>query len=248
MIQHIVNKAYEDFTTYKATAPLDVCTECCMKPEEATRLAGMPVREIPAELLMAYNDGAKPEKTDVEEMKHFLPRYLELISVYDFPTHSAELTLGRLHPFDRSEWTDEEYKLLNKFAIAFFMQCLSVYPLPSFNDRIDTMLIMYYRGGLSIDPLLDAWGKSDNPEAVLHFSDLYYEGFDPHNRNRMFSGFADETLAAKLNRWMESDSVRQAFSEKIEKFILSERQDDEDKLNRLNILYDIIRPANKQTI
>src|SRR5262245_29372956 len=109
MLEEIIEQSYRLFATYKVTRPLDVCTDdCCMSPADEARLATLPVKSIPKELLEEYNDEAKPEKTRIDEVKHFLPRYLDLIGQFQFPTHSTELSFSRLVPFEKSEWTSDE--------------------------------------------------------------------------------------------------------------------------------------------
>src|SRR5688572_27830894 len=141
-MKEIIEKSYQIFSKYKVVRPLDVCTqECCMKIEDERLLASLPVGEIPKQLLRVYNDSASTAKTPIEELKHFLPRYIELISNFDFPTHSAEIAFRRLEPFDKSEWTNEEIKFLSLFSIEYFKHCLKTYPLPD-NEKIDSIIIM----------------------------------------------------------------------------------------------------------
>ena len=241
MLQEIIDKSYRVFESYRPTRPLDVCTECCMTVEEEGKLASLSVREIPKDLLAEYNDSAKPEKTRIEEVKHFLPRYLDLIGQFQFPTHSTELSFSRLIPFDKNEWTEQEQQLLRQFSIDFFKHCLSIYPIPSFNDRIDTIVIMFWRAGFDISYLLTIWENEKTKESVLHFRDLHFHGFDQYNQTRLFSSFGDKELADKLRNWLDKDEVKQHFSDAIEKLIIEESGLEENDLNELNLLYDITR-------
>ena len=88
-----------------------------------------------------YNDGAHSEKTPLAELKHFLPRYLELVSQFDFPSHSAEIALKRLKSLNQTAWSEGELNLLTAFASDYFRYCLSMYPLEG-GERIDSILIM----------------------------------------------------------------------------------------------------------
>lgn len=247
-MKETVEKAYELFSKYRADRPLDVCTECCMKIEDEGRLASLPVREIPVELLSEYNDSAKPEKTRIEEVKHFLPRYLDLISEYKFPTHSTEISFSRLLPFDKSEWTENELGLLEKFATEFFNQTLQTYPIPSFNDRIDTILIMFWRADFDIVRLLRLWERTDTLQSVLHFNDLYFQGFNEHNRNELFSSFGDKELSNILTNWLENEKTKEIFETRIERIILGDFDIDERTLNELNLLYEIVRTKKKNAL
>ena len=247
-MKETVEKAYELFSKYRADRPLDVCTECCMKIEDEGLLASLPVRQIPVDLLSEYNDSAKPEKTRIEEVKHFLPRYLDLISEFKFPTHSTELSFSRLLPFDKNEWTENELGLLEKFATDFFNQTLQTYPIPSFNDRIDTILIMFWRADFDIVRLFRLWERTDTLQSVLHFNDLYFHGFNEHNRSELFSSFGDKELCEILTSWIENEKTKEIFQERIEKVILGDYNIDERTLNELNLLYEIVRTEKKNAL
>ncbi len=247
-MKETVDLAYETFSKYRVDRPLDVCTDCCMKIEDEGLLVSLPVREIPVDLLSEYNDSAKPEKTRIEEVKHFLPRYLELISEYKFPSHSAELSFSRLVPFDKTEWTATELNLLENFVTDFFTQTLKTYPIPSFDDSIGTILIMFWRADFDIAELLRVWEKTDTLQSVLHFNDLYFKGFNKHNRSELFSSFGDKELSNILTNWVETEKTKEIFEERIEKVILSDFDMDERTLNELNLLYEIVRTGKKNTL
>lgn len=246
MLEETIERAYRIFKHYPVTRPLDVCTVCCMEPADEERLATMPVREIPQALLREYNDSAKPAKTRIEEVKHFLPRYFELIAAFQFPSHSMELSFSRLVPFDATEWQPDELELLRDFSIGFFKQCLSVYPI-AFMERIDAILIMFWNAGFDVDLLLAIWEKDDSVNAVLHFKDLYFNGFVQHNRTKMASSFGDEALADKLISWLGGVSVQALFASRIEQILLGESQLETDVLNGLELLYDILRSGSSSS-
>lgn len=211
-----------------------------MSLENEALLARLPVREIPHELLMEYNDGAATEKTPDDEIKHFLPRYFELISNFDFPSHSVEIALKRLSPFDREAWSDEELELLNAFSLAFFEKCLSTYPLPT-RDELDSIFILFWRGSLPIDPLLTLWEQHDSPSGILHLKDFYWDGFLQSKSGKMSNAFADLELSMHLRNWLSRDDVRQRFMKQIETMYM--RVDhglEEIQLIELDVLYGML--------
>ena len=245
MINEVINRAYQEFSKYPAVLPLDVCTDCCMTKEETTKLVSISVDSIPQELLSNYNDSAKPEKTRIEEVKHFLPRYLQLISEFNFPTHSSELSFSRLVPFDKNEWTKNEYEILLNFQSEYFRHCLNTYPIPSFGDKIDSIIVMFWRSGIGIEKLLSIWEETENIESSLHFKDLYFEGFEQYNRNKLSNSFGDKELCEKLTIWIRDNKVNTLFQNRIEKIILNNTELEEQTIYEFNLLYEIIRNENK---
>jgi hypothetical protein len=241
MLTEIIDKSYRLFAKYHPTGQLDICTDCCMTPEAAGKLGSLPVRQIPKDLLAEYNDGAKPERTRIEEVKHFLPRYFDLVGQFEFPTHSAELSFSRLVPFDKTEWTKDELDLLNQFPKEYFKHCLSIYPIPSFNDRVDTILIMLWKAGFKVKDLLTIWENEKTKESALHFRDLHFHGFDQYNQTKLSSAFGDKELADILRTWLDTETVKQNFANIIEQLIIEKNDLRDTDINELNLLYDIIR-------
>jgi hypothetical protein len=245
MLAAIIERSYVLFSKYNAIRPLDICTDCCMTPEAENTLASLPVRQIPRDLLAEYNDGAKPEKTRIEEVKHFLPRYFDLVAQFQFPTHSVELSFSRLTPFNKSEWTEQELDLLKQFSKEFFKHCLYIYPLPSFHDSIDAILIMFWRAAFNVDDLLAIWEVVETKESVLHFRDLYFHGFNQCKPTKLFSGFGDKQLADIIRCWVDSDRVKHRFAQAIEKLIIESSDVEGADINEINLLYDVLTTKSR---
>ncbi|MES2732348.1 MAG: hypothetical protein V4714_11380 [Bacteroidota bacterium] len=245
MLKETVEKLYEQFSTYKAVRPLDICTYCCMSIENEELLASLLVREIPKDLLAEYNDGASTAKTPIDELKHFLPRYLELISQFEFPTHSAEIALRRLTPYDETEWSEQELKLLRQFSLDYFEYCLAVYPLPEY-IQIDSVIIMLWHSQFEIKDLLLLWETDKSKESILHYKDLMFYGFKQHNPSKLNNPFGGKPIYDFLRQWLDKEEVIKHFSGAIEEIILQEESLEEPDLDELNLLYEIL--ASKKNI
>lgn len=241
MLQETIDRSYKIFAKYKPARPLDVCTNCCMTLEEESMLATLLLKDITPDQLAKYNDSAKPAKTSIDEVKYFLPRYFDLIGQFRFPSHSAELSFSRLIPFDKSEWTVQELELLKQFSTDFFNYCLTVYPIPAFNERIDSILIMLWSGGFDISNLLNHWQNDTGKESILHFRDLYRHGFNQNNPTKLSNSFGDKELADLLRHWIQQVDVKNVFAEAIEKLILEEVQLEETDGYELNLLYEQLK-------
>lgn len=237
MLEKIIKRSYELFSNYEVNSPLDICTHCCMPKENERLLAALPIKDIPIELLTEYNDGAATEKTPINEVKHFLPRYLALIGKFEFPSHSAELSLKRLNPFNKKEWNDEELILLKKFAAAFFKKCLSVYPLPN-RDSIDSIIIMFGKAEFELTELLAVWETETTLESVLHFRDLYLFGFN--NKNKLSNAFGENKISLIVRNWIDDKIVKQKISATIEKLIMEDNKIPEKDSNSVELLYEMM--------
>ncbi len=240
-LQDIVSKSYQVFKKYKATIPLDACTECCLTKNQESELVSLSVQNIPFELLYDYNTAAKTKKPSIHEFKHFLPRFLELTAELKFLHHSDELVLSRFHYYDKSEWTNEEQEIMQGFGQAYFSQCLTIYPLPEL-ERIDSILIMLSETKINIEPLLAGWTGFQSKESVLHFKDLVLRGFKSNKQNELASNFGGKDLSKIITDWLNKETTRLSFADMIEKIIIEPPTDIEQAtLEELSWTYDKVK-------
>lgn len=224
----IVEKAYSIFSNYTVSKPIDACTICCVTEEEENYLIHTPLKEITRDALAHYQDSAQPKTLNLEETKYFLPRFLELVAEFDYPSHSAELSLTRVGHFSKENWTKEEWKLLNEFMITFFGYYLEIYP-PVGSEHIDSILIMFDKANLDVSVLLEKWLNSISTPNTFHFTELI-------SYNEFYNSFSSSEFTKKMTIWMNSKSVLQEFSNSIESIIIA--YDDElKKIIKHNSIY-----------
>lgn len=233
----IINQAYNVFNYPKPTSITNVCTECCMPKDRARLLLTTTLNEIPLELLQEYNDGAQAMCFDRIEYSYFLPRYLELISQFQFTSAiDVSLSLKNLK-FDCKEfWTDEkEVKSIHDFSIAFFEKCLKTKAF-SDNTQLIEILNMFYVSGFDVNFLLAIWLADLNNYAVVHLEQLISDNFN--YRGKMHTnGFVNSELNSILEDWIKSN--KQIVLTAIEKHIISSVLQ-EEQLQKLSYLYDMI--------
>lgn len=239
-LKAIIEKSYDVFSPYKVSKPLDVCTVCCMTEDEENRLISLGVRFIPFDLLYSYNTAAKTAKPNIDEFKHFLPRFLELTAEFQYLSHSVELTFGRFDYYGESEWTPPEKELLSEFAVEFFRYCLSVYPLPDF-EKIDSILVMLSKAYIDIDKILSLWMEKPARTSLLHFNDLIQSGNKQHRPFHLNNPFDHLNLSDKIARWLNATNFDQSFTDVIEEMIMNPENLEESTLRDLSWTYDIIK-------
>lgn len=177
-----IERCYQAFGNYPVPSkPLDVCTECCMAPEMEAQMRKLPLREIPAGHFHVYNSSAKADVQCADEVGYFLPRMLELIARGDVLHHSTELYLGRLGRCPRGEFSPLQWQAVQAAAEAVFAESLSRYPWqPYIHEPLFTLfdvLLMWHKGGLDIQPMLDFWQRSDTPSATLQYAESAWFGY-----------------------------------------------------------------------
>lgn len=230
-LQKIVTRAYDLFAGYKVTKPLDVCSPHCVTDEEVGQLVNLNVHHLSQKLLSTWNHAAKTHHPELSEFKHFLPRFLDLIAQFEWPSHSVELTLKSFGYYTNSDWTKQERQLINEFGGAFFKHCLRTYDLPDVIS-LDEVIIMLSSAGVDTEPLLLEWEKSPHEESVRHFADFAIWGADLKNE------FMEQELRNKMSNWLQKEGVISNFSKRVEDLILNQQSLDGDDRSHLSWAYE----------
>lgn len=241
-LEALVEEAYQAFGKYRVKRLLDVCTVCCIDREEENRLVTLSVAGISHEDLNTYATAAFAALPSVpEEFKHFLPRYLELLKDFAIPGAITETTLVRLKQYRQlAEWPEQEVRLLHDFAEALFAKALLSYPIQSDGLLlwIDELLILFEKGGIEINPLLEQWSAHTGHTSLLHLQDLLLNSLNPQKGYCLNNTFASDEFSRVMQEWLISH--RQIFADRIEHYIADDNNQDEGELNRMSWAYEIL--------
>lgn len=204
-MQEVIEKAYQIFKHYKLKEELDVCTHCCVTITELNQLTNTPLKELSFNLIDTHNSAATSSKPPVEEFKYFLPRYLELIANYKFPSHSTELSLKRFESYEKEEFNSQEWQIIEEFCIKFFKQILSNYPIPE-NDYIDSILIMIFTAKIDITKVLKIWEIDESENGNKHFTDFVNYGLSKR-KNKLNNVFSSKKLDLIIEEWLSNNEL-----------------------------------------
>jgi len=202
-LKEIVEKSYEVFGKYKLGNTLEVCLHC-VTAEEVEPLLKTPLREISKEMIYEYYSSAQSYgEQELYEMKYFLPRVLELLTKFEFPYHSVEISLSRFN-LEKNNFEIEEKDILNQFAKSYFALCLEIYPLPDF-ENIDSIIIMFGLAGFQLRPILEVWTEKFEKNRLLNLNDFFLNQVDymPYKPFRLKNAFSTKEINAEIFSWFE---------------------------------------------
>ena len=238
---NLVERSYQVFAKYAIDSIKNACTTCCLLEDEVDQLVKGNVNEISWDLLRLYNDAAQEPELDINEFKHFLPRYLEFISDFSFPSHSVELSLRNMASYEVSQWEPEEWELINLFVEDFFKRCLQLRPIPKDSGDLVSILIMIDNAGISMSKFLNIWLEDDSLIGSIYFNDLIAYDFEWLSRTTVQNLFASEAQSATIYNWATSSEVRKKFAQEIEGFVLNDDlKIEENIITEFNWLYEFI--------
>jgi hypothetical protein len=178
-----VENAYRVFARYDLRGGVAVCRcNVCVSPQMERRLNTIPLRELPASVLAEYTHSAHGFDGKVEsDLRHYLPRYFELIAADDPPTTIDEqICLQRLQETGYSRnWGPQEAGAVDSFFLALLRARLGAelavdaMGFTGFRaDKAEAALCMAAYAGADLSPLLAAWREDKRRTATLHLANV----------------------------------------------------------------------------
>ncbi len=239
-IKNIVEKAYHIFSNYRPQEYLDACTVCCMSKTDEAALKSIAIRQVSRDLILEYQDAAKPETLNPDELKYFTPKFLELVAKNQFPSYEPILSFTRFGMLKLEDWNEEERALLDEFSELYFKEQLS-YKNEDF--PILDVLLMFYKGGFKIPNILGVWEKESSIMSTLLFADLLdIIHFSKKGIPRVEDAFSDEKFSAIVCNWIFSEPVKKKFRQDFENIIMSNPTELDDKvLQSLSWKYELLK-------
>jgi hypothetical protein len=221
-----VENAYRVFARYDLRGGVTVCRcNVCVAPEIERQLNTVPLREMSAGLLGEYTNSAHSFDGKVEnDLRHYLPRYFELIGAGDPPTTLDEVTcLQRLREADYPRnWGPTEAGAVDAFLVALLRERLATpFAIDAMgysgfdDDKAETALCMAAYAGADLAPLLAAWREAAWREddvgrlATLHLANVI--------------ATADWRLRQLRDTWwLHNDYIEQAMQQVIQWLLQAE--------------------------
>lgn len=198
-INSLLQEAYLLFSSYVFGDTVAVhYGMCCLSNKDAQLLKTKSIKEIDRHLIYEYLD-AEEENDQYAlalQVKFLLPKILEFLVQGESIHHSYECIFDKCRFNLTSVWKSSEIELMNRFALCFFKLKMMVIDE---HNSIDSFIIMFHRGGLNVQPLLEEWLKyTTNHQSLINLISMLYYNFKNENFTQPF---ADESLIKIMNKW-----------------------------------------------
>jgi hypothetical protein len=206
-LRAVVEDAYDVFAGYTIRHSLTVChCKVCMDEETERELLRTPLRETPAGMLAAYTNSAHDwdDGPVAREMRHFLPRYLELIALGDAPcSMGIDICLRRLGQAGwRAKWPTREEEIIDRFFDELMVASLERLGLVRWPvgwrlafDIVDVLTLVVTAGG-DLDRVLAVWDAADDPAAATHMAAARERVLIEKGRTYLYSAYLEDKKEA----------------------------------------------------
>lgn len=208
----LIDMAYALFD-YPICGELLVCKPCCISQATEKQLLTTPVADLSRELICDYMDAVHYDNVG-NQIKHFLPRILQLLADGQDTNHIAtELNLQRCH-FEKPCWQAAELEFIHAFAKRLFADwCDGVRPL---SDNLMAYIDMFCVAGLGQihHQLFAIWQQhAQSFVALKNFVDCYrFDSYGIFAQNPNFN--------QDVHHWLNHPNTAAAFLPPLEAQIL----------------------------
>lgn len=196
-LEKAIATLYKTFKSYPLNSDMKGCP-CCVNPKNNELLLSKSLIELTSNNLNEYAFKAALTWGDVDDLKHFLPRILELWAG-DKNLFYGEFTVSRLSAVGLKRWDKKEQRAIYRYLIALWQYILSKYPSPSIEiaDLIDCLSDVIDKFEL----LLLIWQNHASVNSLLHLSDFVLDGIE-FDRDPISSIYLDDKDTATFINWV----------------------------------------------
>jgi hypothetical protein len=160
---------YSAFACQKQHGPVEGCPHCTSVADDQ-RLRGKPLRQLNGDDLERFAFKAVSTLGTVDDLKHFLPRLLE-IAGRDGGVGGTEfeIVLGKLNYAGWAHWPRAQRAAIEQCLIALWQHLLGAFPA---SLGADTCLCGIAQAVDDLSPFLDVWRRETSLPAMQHLADF----------------------------------------------------------------------------
>lgn len=201
-MQALIEQIYHIFRRYPVPSRFHVCCPYCFSEEQQQALRGVSLRAIPFPLLHAWGTSIGPTPQNDDEIRYLLPRLFEFIAQRQFPGIYEGCCLQRIAEADNQNWRTDELQIISDFAYLYMQDWVSAKEVV----ELEIILEMFYRGGIKIEPLLDAIMSISGYWPTASMACLLWRNSKEYVENSDFEQSDDnKTITTQINTWARNN-------------------------------------------
>jgi hypothetical protein len=146
---------------------------------------------------------------DVNCLRHYLPRILEIAVTEGFNWPDLEIVVGKLACGDEpwTTWTAEEQEAIENFFAALWKDHLSTPPDEApLSMTAEDVLCAISQSGQELEPYLRTWSRL-SPTGLLHLKAFIDDCSESVRRERLPNAFWNQDRAQEIIVWLKSNDL-----------------------------------------
>lgn len=222
-LESAIQNVFEVFSVYTLNGGLrDRSCKCCVSQEEIRELVSKPMNELSVDEIGHFMRSAISTFGDVDDLKHFLPRILELFQDPSYDLVDDFLTFEKLNYAEWETWNAEEIEAVDNYILALWAAIISNESSTiSKIEKVPALIAKY----VGIEKALQIWKNKCSKKSIK----LIVE----HSLNGKNIGLSESDLNTFWN-WISNKTVLKKMEE------LFFESNDEIESSRISVAYTLI--------
>jgi len=226
-LESATEKLYEVFRKYPLKVGLrDRSCPCCVSDDEIRDLTSKPLRGLSINEIGHFVRSAVTTFGDIDDLKHFLPRILELFQDESYDLVDDFLTFEKLNYTEWQAWEAIEIEAIEEYFLSLWESV--VMDEKCSNSQLENVLVLASKY-VCIKKALEIWNSRCSKRSVELIVEHILDG-----SNFGLSEFDQDTFW----KWASSQTVL----EKIEELFFETK--DELEASRISVAYTLVEKMN----
>ena len=202
----VIARLYETFQPYINRSHPEGCP-CCVSADDKRKLVSKSLRELTRDDLDRFVWKVLTTWGDVDDLKRFLPRILELMAQDDCGGFDREVFSGKLRMVEWTNWPERERNVVADYFTIIWRDCIFA---PDGSVWMDELLCALGRALDDLTPFLRAWERcraANGYDALCGFIEWNLDGLI--KKGRLRNNFWPEA-EAQMNQvvdWLSSPAT-----------------------------------------
>jgi len=208
-----LERLYLVFRSYGLKPHIEGCP-CCVYDEDQDRVRSRSLRALTAEDFDTYASKALTTWGDADDLRHFLPRLLELVTGSPGDFISNEIVLSKLATAGWRDWPAQEQEAVE--SVLSLRWNVGLTHDPSEFDA-GTWLCGAELAGSDVSGYIDAWRSSDAPTAFEHLAAFITSNPELLTEGRLANPFCleESQVAQEMQAWVTACLADADFQERL---------------------------------
>lgn len=227
-VRQAIESLYETFRRYALKPFVDGCS-CCFTINDERVLHSKALRNLSGTDLEHFSYSALLTWGDVDDFKHFLPRFCEIQISFEERAHlDSAIVFSKFRHANWRDWPANEVKAVEKFTHAFWHHLLSKYP-PDPWDDIEDWLCAIAQFEDDLRPYLAYWRNTMDRSGCLHLAQMVSYDAPGQTPSNPFWGERREQQKQVIG-WLRDPETARAFESAILQYDLLDSTERFDKI------------------
>jgi hypothetical protein len=206
-LKQAVERLYEVFSVYPGNINMCVSPLKGTPEEMNSPLFSKPLRELTSQELSLFSTSVLYTWGMEPDLKHFLPRILELIGELDCPAFELEVFFIKFEIAEWLTWPAEEQDAIVYYLLCLWENIIEV-PVPaSLEDFFLEYFVPIFKIYPDLSQLLAVWDKVKSAAATKRLAQLIYQEFSWLFNGEMKCFDKQIKPVPELSAWLKSDAV-----------------------------------------